>query len=183
MKSKFARSVSFGEHAMIVYDNDRERDHLAIQFLKSAIGRNDFIVVFEGNKTHFLTLVKKKRDLLAALKSRKMVLLNKKEILEMQDPAADFSTRLMELITLSKKSGHSLSFLGFIPPPTYNKVGLQHDIERILENCDFNPPPTILCIYRKEGLASLKLSDLLLIYNSHDFMLLNTEILRRSKAQ
>jgi len=168
---------------MIVYDNDRERDLLAIQFLQSAVERDDFVVVFEGNTKHFLILAKKKRELLKALKSRSMVLLNKKEIFELEDPTAGFSKFFKELISESKKSGHRLSFLGFIPPPTYDKIALQHGIEKILDNYDSNPPPTILCIYRKEGLASLNMNDLLLIYKSHDSMLLNNEILCRAKVQ
>jgi len=182
IKSKFARSVGLGEHAMVVCDNDRERDLLAIQFLQMEVERDDFVIVFEGNRKHFLSLVRKRHELLKALKSGRMVFLNKKQIFEMEDSAAGFSKRLMELISNSKKSGRRLSFLGFIPPPTYDKIGLQHGIEKILDNCNSTPPPIILCIYSKEGLASLNLNDLLLIYNSHDSMLLKNEILRRSKV-
>jgi hypothetical protein len=183
IKSKFASTLSFGEHAMIAYDNDRERDLLAFQFLQSAVERDDFVVVFAGNTKHFLMLAKKKLGFLKALKSRRMVLLNKKEILEMKDHFDGFSKRLTELISESHKSGRRFSLLGLVPPPTYDRIGLQLGIERILESFDSNPLSTILCIYRKEGLASLNMEDFLLIYNSHDSMLLNTEILRRSEVQ
>ena len=92
IKSKFARSVTLGKHTMIVYDNDRERDLLAIQFLQSAVERDDFVVVFEGNPKHFLILAKKKRELLRALKSQSMVLLNKKEIFELEDSTLAFQS-------------------------------------------------------------------------------------------
>jgi hypothetical protein len=164
---------------MILCDNQAENDILVIQFLRIAEKRMDLAAILSKNPNRYATLAKKKQSVRKSFMSGSLVLLNKNEIFEFKDPVARFSHIFSELLSKSRKEGRHLSFLGEVPPPSYVRFDLEKELENILGGIDFNPRPFLLCLYEKEGIASLKPADLLSIYQSHDSIFLNSIVLRR----